>query len=484
MFGYDIKSTSLQLPYRKDDINLLHENGKILSDYQIANLTQRLQGMPNTYYPPHQLGLTYGVIKTGEKQFYVETPILLGKGASGVVHSCQATTGKWYISKVICNESYYSKNVDAIKKEHKALIEAKMSTSDSIVEYKIPGTNRKKIYMIMEQEEDGIPLYDYFINKKEIQKFSLLKKVYFALLIFNEIYKKFHSKNLLHRDLKLENILISLLGAHIIDFGMVCSSKKKYFKLVGTDGYMAPELKASRWGAIPYSQATDVYAAGVIFKELLAGNNSGLNRKTNQIVYPTLDSNLLPPELIKLVDDMTSPTADNRPTIIEAIAQLNAYYSLSEFESQREEIEKEKKSLLAEEKIHLDYAHLIIDKRASGGVTTTKLVRDTIKDYTQEKGFFRWTFGTSNQTKEIINILYPPKITREKYLKEIPELRRDSERYKKAKEYVLNNSNRTFARMLYKNIFRGKDLEVDQAYEARDIILREKAARPFWKRFF
>src|SRR5206468_1507090 len=85
-----------------------------------------------------------------------------------------------------------------------------------------------------------------------------------------------HDAGVLHLDLKPANVMV---GAHhnpiIMDFGLSRlvadgdDSLTLDAGLLGTPGYMAPELIAG--GADAVSAATDIYGLGVVFYELLTG---------------------------------------------------------------------------------------------------------------------------------------------------------------------------------------------------------------------
>jgi serine/threonine protein kinase len=93
------------------------------------------------------------------------------------------------------------------------------------------------------------------------------------------IYLK--QNNIIHRDLKLENILVSNIISNkegyedyiikISDFGC-CTQYFKYKKireLCGTVQYLSPEILLSQ----PYSFASDTWSVGIIAYELICGFN-------------------------------------------------------------------------------------------------------------------------------------------------------------------------------------------------------------------
>ena len=80
-----------------------------------------------------------------------------------------------------------------------------------------------------------------------------------------------HSRGILHRDVKLENILVTTAASpqiKLCDFGHSCSTERDTVadNFRGTEGYQAPELaEGPNW-----STAADVFSAGVVMHALLA----------------------------------------------------------------------------------------------------------------------------------------------------------------------------------------------------------------------
>ena len=84
-----------------------------------------------------------------------------------------------------------------------------------------------------------------------------------------------HTQNVLYRDMKPENLLIDEHGhIRMIDMGLAARISKKQPKRrsrVGTDCYMAPEVRHAKERKEPYGTSCDWYTIGVLTYEFSAG---------------------------------------------------------------------------------------------------------------------------------------------------------------------------------------------------------------------
>lgn len=95
---------------------------------------------------------------------------------------------------------------------------------------------------------------------------TIIKQVLLAL-------NYMHQKKIAHRDIKLENILMTRavdpLEVKLTDFGFasVLDENHTFKDSLGSPNYMAPELIVKQ----PYSEKVDVWATGCVLYSMLCG---------------------------------------------------------------------------------------------------------------------------------------------------------------------------------------------------------------------
>lgn len=172
----------------------------------------------------------------------------------------------------------------AINRETQKIVVKKYVSANVIPIYEklksISNAHLTKIYDCSASHQTGIVIEE-FINGMTLREYLNIKKTLSEeemLKIVNElcdVLKVIHTKNIIHRDINPENILISNDGVlKLIDFGIAREpdkDKRQDTTILGTVGYAAPE----QFGFTQTDTRTDIYAVGVLLNELLTGKLPG-----------------------------------------------------------------------------------------------------------------------------------------------------------------------------------------------------------------
>lgn len=158
------------------------------------------------------------------------------------------------------------------------------------------GEDRNVIYIVMEYI-DGITLKEYIQKKGNLTSKEVIS---IAVQVCNAM-EVAHSRNIIHRDIKPQNIMITKEGkVKVTDFGIAkaTSSNTISTNMMGSVHYTSPEQ--ARGG---FSDAkSDIYSLGISMYEMITGELPFDGESTVSIALQHLQEDITPPS--ELVPDM------------------------------------------------------------------------------------------------------------------------------------------------------------------------------------
>lgn len=170
------------------------------------------------------------------------------------------------------------------------------------------------------------PLLSYNLKKFIDRYYSCIKtvhKIKWIKQIINGILY-LHTENIIHRDIKLDNIFINSDTSNILigDFGLstqLLNSKSKANSCIGTPEYMAPELYSGE-----YDKSVDMYAFGMCLIFLFTNEQPYSECNNIMQIYKKV-VNKIPPKALEKIEDIKIKDLilkligdkETRPTIVE-----------------------------------------------------------------------------------------------------------------------------------------------------------------------
>jgi len=307
--GYEVNDDE---GYNNEQVNNERQNGKRNIDKRNEqNNNEKRNGQERKDEPNingHENN--YGLIHFKPEDILRDYPHI-AKGSFGIVFKGKVSQfgDKVIVIKDISVQN--SRSFDDWKKEIEVM---NLNRSPYIVEVYGYSIQRNALTIIMELMENG-SLYDLIHIKH--YKLSLLQRMRMArhcalgILIL-------HSNNVIHRDVKSMNILVTEdFSCKITDFGCakLISSNQQFMHMTlnsGTPLWMAPEVKLGM-----YSYSADIYSLGLVLYEIFELRLPDFNPyqqtivlpkyfQSAPVVYPCLDRN-----------------PNNRPSCPEVVAALD-----------------------------------------------------------------------------------------------------------------------------------------------------------------
>ena len=236
---------------------------------EIKDLNKKIRTFSSS---PFTINTTINRNKDNKISHY-EIGKVIGKGAYATVKICKNKITQEKFAMKIYEKKILNDNIKkkCILREIEIL---KKLNHPNIVKLYDTIINDKNILLIQELV-NGISLRDFYNKEIRNQKNISEKKYKILTLIFKQIFSAFdyiHKKNIFHRDIKLENILLTKnYEIKIIDFGFGLYNPRNYLQkfFCGTPNYMAPEIIMKK----EYDcQKADMWSLGILLYKLFCAD--------------------------------------------------------------------------------------------------------------------------------------------------------------------------------------------------------------------
>ncbi len=153
--------------------------------------------------------------------------------------------------------------------------------------------SQRQPFLTMELIENAQTIHEAARNQPLSVQVELLTQLLQALAYL-------HRRNVVHRDLKPNNVLVKSGQVKVLDFGISTLTGTKPSAISGTVLYMAPEVLRGE----PAGSAADLYAVGVLTYELLEGHTPFASDTPSKLI-----ENILTTPLEVILSGMDSPVA-------------------------------------------------------------------------------------------------------------------------------------------------------------------------------
>jgi serine/threonine-protein kinase len=191
----------------------------------------------------------------------------IGEGGMAQVYKAKCNLLQRYVAIKVLKSQFYENEEFVEKFKDEALAIAVLS-HDNIVNIYDIGNDKNLIYIIMEYVE-GTNLKK-FIKESGVINYD---KVLDISVQIASALKCAHAKNIIHRDVKPHNILITTEGnVKVADFGIAKATTSSTItnsdRIVGSAHYISPEQ--AKGNVVDFK--TDIYSLGVVIYEMVTGN--------------------------------------------------------------------------------------------------------------------------------------------------------------------------------------------------------------------
>ena len=309
------------------------------------------------------VGQTFGRYRITQK---------LGAGGMGVVYRALDTTLERAVALKFLPDNLAVTSVDRTNLRREARAASTLDHPNIGVVHGLEETAGHHLFIVMQFYEG-----DTLARRLSRSPIPLGEGLELAIQIARGLSAA-HAANIVHRDVKPSNIIITKSGvAKIVDFGLArivaSASATQTISATGTLPYMAPEQILGE----SVDQRSDVWALGVILVQMITGNHPFIRPSTTAITFAILNQ---PPGALDLVPAPLSSILYRALAKKPEHRYANAAEMLSDLEASRPEI-------------------LALPAQSSGPTHTHAVTPRELRQFMQHASTPMWTTRGSQATR-------------------------------------------------------------------------------------
>nr|CCC92491.1 putative serine/threonine-protein kinase a [Trypanosoma congolense IL3000] len=245
---------------------------------------------------------------------------LLGQGSFGSAWRVEETeTGITFAAKVMDTNSMSAKDRGFVTNEVKCLARC---NNANIIRHHV-SYDRSGMLLIIMEYADGGDLYKQIKVRQSAARHFKEHEVLYIFLQLCLALDHIHGNNMMHRDLKTANVLLTTTGlVKLGDFGFSRQYEGSLSNPVGstfcgTPYYLSPEL----WRRAPYSKKAEMWALGVVLYEVMVLKRPFSGRNMDELIDNILHGrrpqlpNTYSEDLRSVCDQLLSLDPKNRPSL-------------------------------------------------------------------------------------------------------------------------------------------------------------------------
>ena len=216
----------------------------------------------------------------------------VGEGTSGKVYLAKKHSESHMVAvKVMSVENLWMQQNKLEDLDNEIRVHWALNECEGALQLREIYEQDNNVCLVLEYQPEG-SLYNHFDVSAKFSE-NQVKIIMEQLLLTIDFL---HKKNLVHRDIKLDNILISKIededkfNVKLGDFGLTAFLKEgqNLDQICGSPSYIAPEVLKG----LPYDYKCDIFSAGAVFYNLLTGRYLFDGDSIDQILLANRDCDL------------------------------------------------------------------------------------------------------------------------------------------------------------------------------------------------